>query len=135
MHHKLKVHVPCESFEENCAQTMIFSNTPLNMRGHHFLVHGTQKWFTPVFMHFRLFKDVVILVLRVSYSTLQFLLRRMSKLYLYTFKPKILCSSPFKEYQASSSGLKIYCIFYLTKLLGFVCIKSSSLNVKILRSL
>jgi len=130
--------VPCKSFEENCAQTMIFLNTPLTMRGHHFLVHETEKGFTPVFMHFRLFKDVVIIVLRVSYSTLQFLLRRMSKLYfqISTFKPKILCSSPFKEYQTCSSGLKIYCIFYLTKLLGFVCIKSSSLNViKILRSL
>jgi len=39
------------SFDENCTQTRIFSNTPFKWRGNHYLVHGTTNRFTSVFMH------------------------------------------------------------------------------------
>jgi len=52
MKHKLKV--PCARFEEN-AQTIIFANTPFNMMGNYFLVHGTETELTSVFMHFSTF--------------------------------------------------------------------------------
>jgi len=41
LNHKLQV--PCDSYEKNCAQTRIFSNTLFNMRGNYFLVQGTDK--------------------------------------------------------------------------------------------
>ena len=49
---KHKLYVPCASFAENRAQTRIFSNTPFNIRGYHFLVHGTEKGITSFCMHF-----------------------------------------------------------------------------------
>jgi len=52
--HKLKV--PCASFEEKCAKSRTFSNTPFNMRGNHFLVHGTEK---RVYLNLYLFKYAV----------------------------------------------------------------------------
>ena len=48
---KHKLNVPCKGFEEQWAQTTTFSNTPSHLRGTHFLVHGTEKEFTPAFMH------------------------------------------------------------------------------------
>jgi len=48
--HKLEVPYYA-SFEENCAQTRIYSNTPFNMKGIHVLVCKQEKGFTQVFMH------------------------------------------------------------------------------------
>jgi len=40
---KHKLYELCPSFEENCAQTRTFSNTPFNMRGYYFLSMGQKK--------------------------------------------------------------------------------------------
>jgi len=44
----------------------LFPNTPFVVRGNHFLVHGTEKGFTLVFM-FHLFKYVVIIRVRIRH--------------------------------------------------------------------
>jgi len=48
-------------FKENSAHTGTLSNTPFNIRGNHVLVHGTEKGFTSVFIHFHLFNYAVII--------------------------------------------------------------------------
>jgi len=40
---KDELQVPFDSFEENFAQIMTFSNTPFKKSGTHFLFHGTEK--------------------------------------------------------------------------------------------
>ena len=64
MKHKLEV--PCASLFvvgviENCAQTRKLFNTPFNMRGNHFLVHGAEKGFTSILCIFYLFKYGIII--------------------------------------------------------------------------
>jgi len=55
-----KLNEPFASFEDDCAQTWIFSITPFNIRGNHVLVHGAEKGVTSVFMYFKSFKYVGI---------------------------------------------------------------------------
>jgi len=52
---KDKLKVPCERFEDNCAQTRTFSNTPFNMKSNYVLVHETEKG-NSVFKHLNRFK-------------------------------------------------------------------------------
>jgi len=68
---KHKLWVLCASFEGNCAQTRTFSNTPFNMKGNHFLVHGTEKGFILVFVLFKYVKYVIIF-LRIRHSASHF---------------------------------------------------------------
>ena len=44
------------TFAENFTQTRIFFSTPFNLRGNHFLVHGTENRFTLIYMHFSSFQ-------------------------------------------------------------------------------
>ena len=55
-------------FEEKCAQTRILFNTPSSMSGNNFLVHGTEKGLTSVFMHFSSFKICCHNILRVNHA-------------------------------------------------------------------
>ena len=67
---KHKLYVSRASFEENCAKTRKFSNTPFILRGNHFLVPGHKKDL-PLFLSiFHLYKYVVIICLRVRHSVL-----------------------------------------------------------------
>jgi len=58
---KLKLQIPCERFDEICAQTRIFSNTPFNMKGNRFLVDGTKQDLPQFLCIFHLLKYVVII--------------------------------------------------------------------------
>ena len=53
--------VLCASFEENCAQTRAFSNTPFNMREIIFLSMGQNKYLPQFSCIFHLLKYAVIL--------------------------------------------------------------------------
>ena len=77
---KDKPQVPYASFEEYCAQTRTFSNTPFNMRRNNFL--GTEKGFISVFKHFYLLKYVVVIFLRVRNSTSHFFTEKIEYLHI-----------------------------------------------------
>ena len=74
--------VPFASFENNCVKTWTFFTTPFNPRGNHFLVHGTEKGVTSVFMHVASFKLCCHSICKRQRFNMTFLeLRLLSKIY------------------------------------------------------
>jgi len=67
-----KLNVPCASFDEIVHQpAQSFSNTPFNMKGNHFRVHGTKRIHLSFHACF-FFLYVVIIFLRVRHSASHF---------------------------------------------------------------
>jgi len=58
--------------KKKCSQTRTFSDTPFNMWGIKFLVHGQEKGLPQCSCIFPLFKYVVRIFLRVIHSTSHF---------------------------------------------------------------
>ena len=93
-----KHRVAFASFDDNCTQTRIISNTPSTWREKLCLVDGTKICFPQFSCIWHVLKFLVIIYSRVRYSRSHFFLLRLmytSYFYINTFIPKTLCSSPF----------------------------------------